>query len=214
MENSHEHDFNKDYFPFTDVCLIDGKKCIKNEACKLWYDNQKCWYVDFNSYLCAFFDSEDPHFIPIKDQGRYSEGLRHLHFYLDYSDKFDNASLNVEVRIGLNSHRLAEKVREHFSLLDWVVESRNFEGGDDADLVIKYPLLFKGTKAIEDKLLMLKDLTIKIIEYEKIINKCLICGNKAWSLTEYDGKGICPSCEQRIIKENISKYIKCENSND
>lgn len=197
----------KEYFPNTNRCPVDSSECLRSSVCKLWANNKDCLYIEFKNLICEVFNSEDSTFIRIKKHdGYYSQEFRHIGFYLNFSDKLDSVPVYLEVRLAFNSYRLAEKVREQFELFDWTVESVNFDGGDDTDLVCKFKIDFMSN-SVEKRLFELKNLAPKIIDFESRINICLMCKKKSDTLNEYDDKAICYECERKIITENLDKYI-------
>jgi hypothetical protein len=203
----------KDYFPHTDICGVDGKKCIQNNLCKFWIngiEHVACWYVEFGDIVKSVFGYDDEHYITFEDEKNNPvEGIRHLNFRLQYDDKLDNQQIRLCAVIGFNSHRLADKIREKFGLDDWTVSSCNYEGGDDADLETIWHGNHTDKYEIKKKLLELRDdLMPKIIESEKAINTCDSCKTKNWMLIDYEGKAICSFCEHKIIIENIGKYVQ------
>lgn len=202
--------FNEEYFPYTNICPIDGKHCVQSEACKFWnasLDKNICWYVEFHVMIEEIFNTEDT-YIHFRDQkGNLVEGLRHIDFHLKFDDKFDSKPIEVEVRISLNSYRLANKIMQKFDLSEWTVESTNYDGGDDTDLRNSYPALLNDKIKLEKKFLEFRDQLIpQIIKSEPLLNTCDICKKKMLYLTEYSEKAICRFCENKIITDNISRY--------
>ncbi len=206
-----KNELYEEYFPFTNQCPVDGRDCVRNNICKLWTsgcNQNSCWYIDFQNLVFEIFDCDDSSYIYFKNEaGQFVEGLRHVRLYLDFNDKLDSNAIELEIRIGFNSHRLAEKIKDKFKLENWFLESADFEGGDDADLKTRIPGSLTNQFEIKDKLVEIRDkLAPEIIKSEIEINTCAICKDKSWILNEYEGKAICAICENRIIIENISKY--------
>jgi len=200
-------DVYRNYFPYTECCPIDGKKCVDSN-CKLFLGEKRCWCIEFDNLVRTAFNSEDVNYIHFKDEeGHFTEGLRHLSFYFDHSEKLGKEPSRMEARIGCNSYRLALKVKEKFKLNDWEVTSVNEDGGDDADLIKTYAADSKDRNELVEIFKMLESLAKQIIVYEKEVNNCALCKEHGWSLNEYVGVAICAGCENRIIIENIAKYL-------
>jgi hypothetical protein len=202
-------DVRLSYYPHKDACPQNSKSCIK-EKCKFWIGEKRCWEREFDDLIAETFHSDYYDYIHFKDEtGHHLEAIRHLYFYMALSDKENKEiPISVTVAIGFTSHRLAENVQIKFNLTDWEIQSRCEDGGDDHDLEKIIIGNYENKKDILDLLSFLQDLIPKIVEFEKGINTCAVCGSHCDSLTEYSGKAICGWCERKIITENMDKYIK------
>lgn len=199
----------KEYFPFTNKCLVEGKECVQNNSCKFWLINESCWLIEFEEFLKTFFGDVDIDYVIFQDKnGKRLEGLRFVDFRLFSNDKLDKQQIELEIRICFNSSRLATKIREKFELNQWTIESLNYDGGDDTGLIMRCSGQPENKSELEKLFLFIRDKFVpEFVEIEKEINTCAICKTKCWNLTEYNEIAICSTCENKIIFDHISSYL-------
>jgi len=202
----------KQYFPYTNKCLVDGEECVQNNSCKFWLSNtneSRCWLIGFEEFLKTFFGDVDIDYIMFEDKnGKRLEGLCFVDFRLSSNDKLDKQEIELEIRICFNSSRLATKIREKFGLLQWSIEPFNYDGGDDTGLVMKCSGQPENKSELEKTIIFIRDKFVpEFVEAEKEINTCAICKKKCQDLIEYNEIAICSICENKIILDHISSYL-------
>lgn len=198
----------KQYYPFRDVCPMDSSKCILSK-CRYWVEDKICWYQEFGkiveeSFGCSkhdylFFNSD----ITDRYVGRFS--LKTSMWYEDREKLGSPAKIDIE--IGVDSRRLAEKLKEKFKLTGWEIQSRCEDGGDDHDLVFVTRANYSDREKVASLLASVRAMIPSMLEFEKEINTCNLCKGHA-SLSKRGDYEICYACERRIIEENVSKYFK------
>jgi rubrerythrin len=195
---SHE-EIMKSYYPYTDKCGHDGNPCLK-EKCKLFIEDKVCWDRKFEKIVEDIF-STDMGYIYFNDRNddRYVSMGLHINL-LAYEREDKKIPPMALIEFYFNSERLAKKVKEEFKLDSWEIEGRCEEGGDDHALRTLVPASYLEEDHIINLLKDVKSLLPKIVEFEKKINVCSICGNLAESLTDYKDKAVCPGCERKALR--------------
>lgn len=191
----------QNYFPLTNKCGYDGKECQKTE-CSLWLGENKCWQIEFNELCLKHFGEVDSLYIKAEDDC-WNPCFQALRIH-GRGEKDKKNSFKVVLYLYFNGHRLAEKVRNKFELEDWKLVS----GYEEAYNLV---LTFEGNPHQKEEIInnikKIKDLIPSIVAFEKEINTCQLCKNKADVLEEYMKYSICFNCKEKIIKENINKYF-------
>jgi len=195
------------YYPHKDACPQEGKPCLKDK-CKYWVEEKVCWDIEFGSIVKSVFGSERHDYIYYDLQDiNYPKLCLRPELWLENKTDFKQPP-KVVISIGINSFRLAEKLKEKFNLTQWEIESRCQDGGDDHDLVMTTHASYLERNEIIKMLERIKEELIpKIILEEKSINTCNLCKTRCESLTDHDKYAICYSCEKRIISENLPNYF-------
>jgi hypothetical protein len=203
------NEIQREYFPYKNACPQDGKPCLKI-SCKYWMGEKLCWHVELQNLLSNLLGEDvlNSYIHVKKKDGSWSEGVRHLYVNNPIYDreKF-NEPMIFHIGLSFSSQRLAEKVKEHFKFDGWEFESQSQDGGDDTAI---NKILDGGPDQKDNILKFVQDiyaLMPQIIEYAEEVNTCQLCKQVSWALQEYSGKAICGICENKIILENIDKYL-------
>ncbi len=192
------------YFPHTNACPKNSQPCLQTK-CKYWVKDKVCWDIEFGNLVEEIFGEDQYHFIHFdKSLERFFLSAR---IWLEDLTDFKKIP-KIVIELGLNSGRLAKKIKEQFNLTDWMVESCCDEGGDDHNLVLVTYANYSDRDKVRKLLKNIKALIPQMIAAEKKINTCDVCGDTAASLTDYGNHSICFRCERMIIVENLSGYVK------
>ena len=196
-----------DYFPHKDRCPMDGRSCIKVK-CKYWVEEKVCWDIEFMGLVKKTFNCERYDYIRYElDCKNWRRFYLKPEMWMEEREDFGTPP-KIVISIGMDSRRLTEHIKNKFNLTNWEIESRNYEGGDDHDLVLTTSATYAEQEKIRVIFEDVKQLMQKIILEEKTINTCDLCKEYCESLTDYPEHAICYGCEKRIIIENLPNYFK------
>jgi hypothetical protein len=205
----------KEYFPNTKKCQLEsGADCIKDK-CKYWIDDRSCWDTKFDELVREVFQTDDYFYIHFMRRDDEKSWPGYFNFTVRaeivryYGDKKTDLSTPPQmlIEIWLNSERLASMIQKKFNLVNWEIESKSEDGGDDHALALKTNASHLERDRVVELLKSVKDLANKILEYEKEANTCRFCRRKAEHLFDYGKWSICSWCRKSIIMFFVNNPI-------
>lgn len=203
MSQSIYEEVASNYYPFTKDCPMDGQHCIEKK-CKFWMGGKLCWDREFKKIVIELYGDCNYTFFKIK-QG-YGQIAAHIFLWLHDREDFSYPP-KTTVEITFNSLRLAQKIKEKFKLDTWDIEPRCYDGGDDHSLIFNSHASYLEEQEIRENLTQIKDMILKMAEAEDEINTCELCKVHSETLTDYNNKSLCSHCVNKIINENLFRYL-------
>jgi hypothetical protein len=208
---------DKHYYPYTNECPIDGRKC-KEQECKFFIESKRCWLQEFNKIPQEIFgDDILCDYVHIRDKSNnWFRGVEHLKIDMrssNWSDEkrgwVNEGDIYIQLEWLFSSCRLAEKIKERFDKFkDWKIEGHCWDGGDDHTLETMILGGYERKKEIVKYITELKEMIPEIMQAVREIDTCQICHERREQLKEYGKIAACYGCREKIVEENIERYYK------
>lgn len=186
----------REYYPYTEQCPIDGKRCKKDNCEYNFYNNTKCYNHEIDKIVFEVFGTID-NYIPFADYDNDD-----IEWYLSLHSTYNNYEKGF-METGIEFRALSDRIYQiDMSVLKDIGIAKKFNLGDET--IKFYKSSFRNLNKIKEYLIFFKDNKDKITEILNEKYRCKRCGKSTVYASIFnDDELICDSCQTEIIEEWI-----------